>query len=294
MLQFHLHLSSDGYTQYSQTQPLVSDPYEAVLNSIKVLSVEQLATSVASREKTLSKRNCEAFGLSILPLNSIPEPVEKSVSQPPSNRKDYGEKFSVKYRKGANINEAVELATAASEALVIHEIMKSDSEALEAAAVLEVALRVKQARLDCLEHASNCLSEETDKNDSLSDLDDFEMADAFEDAGLSSSIYDQCICSSTVSQVKETPVSQNHRECVNQCSYLELRVQQINLNNIATQNQLEGSFNLDTVPRKDWDLECLKEKKVSSDPVLCSTTSNMAIYNDPPAPRGPETTHVKS
>ncbi|KAF3434235.1 hypothetical protein FNV43_RR25338 [Rhamnella rubrinervis] len=285
VLQFHLHLSSDGYTQYSQTQPLVSDAYEAVLNSNKVLSVEQLETSVASREKTSSKRNCEACGLNILPLNSIPEPVEKSVSQSPSNHMDsvrhYAEKFSVKYHKDANISEAVELSTAASEALVIHEIMKSDSEALEAAAVLEVALRVKQARLDCLEHATSCSSEENDKNDSLSDLDDFEMADAFEDAGLSSSNYDQCICSSTVSQVKETPVSRNHRECVNQCSHF-------NFDNTATQNQLEGNFNLDTVPGKDWDLEYLKEK-VSRDPILCSTTFEMAIYNDPSAPKGPET-----
>ncbi|KAF3434232.1 hypothetical protein FNV43_RR25335 [Rhamnella rubrinervis] len=114
VLQFPLHLSSDGYTHYSQTQPLVSDAYEAVLNTNKVLTCGEMCSV-----------------------------------------RHYGEKFSVKYHKDANISEAVELSTAASEALVIHETMKSDSEALEAAAVLEVALRVKQARLDCLEHATS-------------------------------------------------------------------------------------------------------------------------------------------
>lgn len=292
MFQFQLHLSSDGYTQYSETQPLASNAYEAILNSNRVVSLEQLENSVAFREKTPSKMNSEACGVNILPLNSIPEPLGKSVTQSPSNDKDssrhYGEKFSLKNLKGANINRAVELSTAASEALVIHEIMKSDSEALEAADVLEVALQVKQARLQCLDDSIHCLSEEIDNNDSLSDLDDSTMADAFEDVGLPYSINDRCIGSSSISQVKETPVSQNHHECANYFSNLELSVQKINVDNVAMEKQLEEDFNLDVVPVKDWASESLEQKIVSCDPVLCSTTSNMAIYNDPPATKSPQ------
>lgn len=267
--------------------------------------MNQLETSIACREKISSERNCEAFGLNICPLYAIPEPVEKFVSQSPSNQfiekspsnhkdlaRHFGEKCSVKYLKGANINEAVELSTAASEALVIDEIMKSDSKALEAASILEVALRVKQARLHSLEDANDCSSVETDNNDSLLDLDDFEMADAFEDVGISFGIYDQCIGSLSISQVKETPVSQNHHECANHHCYSELWAEQINFG--KTKNQSQGSFSSDTVPIKNWDLEYPKETKVSGDPVLCSTTPNMGIYNDPPAPKGPHTvTQVK-
>nr|XP_024927018.1 uncharacterized protein LOC107410322 isoform X3 [Ziziphus jujuba var. spinosa] len=291
VLQFRLHLSSDGYMQYSETQSLASNAYEAILNSNRVLSAEKLETSDAFREKTLSKMNNEDCGVNILPLNFIPEPVGKSVTQSPSNHKDstwhYRERFSLKYLKGANINTAVELSTAASEALVIHEIMKSDSEALEAADVLEVALRVKQARLQCLDDAIYCSSEETDKNDSLSDLDDSTMADAFEDVGLPFSVYDRCIGSSSISRVNETPVSQNHHEYENNFSNLKLSVQQINFDNVATEKQLEEDFNLDVVCRKDSASESLKQKIVSGSPVLFSTTSNMAIYNDPPATKSP-------
>ncbi|KAG5539262.1 hypothetical protein RHGRI_019725 [Rhododendron griersonianum] len=116
------------------------------------------------------------------------------------------------YHMVCDINNAVELSIAASEALVINDMLKSSSstESLAAAAVLEVALRVKQARLQCLKDCFHFSTEDMDETDLLSG-DDLHMADAYGDMGLTiSNVDDRHACASVTSQVKDTPRSQNH------------------------------------------------------------------------------------
>ncbi|CAN1344828.1 hypothetical protein LINPERPRIM_LOCUS40179 [Linum perenne] len=109
----------------------------------------------------------------------------------------------------ADIDDAVELSIAASEALAIHELMKveSDCEGLEMGSILEAALRVKQARLEDLD--DGCYRyDDIDEFDSLSDLDDSVMGDAFLDVGLSAR--SSCVAGSDVSRVKATPTMDEH------------------------------------------------------------------------------------
>ncbi|XP_010557904.1 PREDICTED: uncharacterized protein LOC104826746 isoform X2 [Tarenaya hassleriana] len=87
-----------------------------------------------------------------------------------------------------DVDDAVELSVAASEALVIHELVKSDQ--LEAVYILEAALRMSKSRLESVCCTMDYLEEVVDQSDSFSDFDDSVMLEAFQDVGLSSSIHD--------------------------------------------------------------------------------------------------------
>ncbi|KAI3740592.1 hypothetical protein L2E82_31060 [Cichorium intybus] len=97
------------------------------------------------------------------------------------NRKNH--KSNPKSRK-VDIFNAIELAVAASEALIIHELVKDEpsTQLSSLSSVLEAAIRVKQARLE--ENQENLDFEESDEVDFLSDLDELTMVDAYEDVGL--------------------------------------------------------------------------------------------------------------
>ncbi|KAJ6852942.1 uncharacterized protein M6B38_252310 [Iris pallida] len=87
------------------------------------------------------------------------------------------------------LSNAIELSIAASEATAISEIVSSSlqSEQLSAAAILEIALRVKQARNEpsnVLNSVPSLSADEFDETDQLSDLDETMMADAFSDVGI--------------------------------------------------------------------------------------------------------------
>lgn len=149
-------------------------------------------------------------------LISIPTTAENAGLQSATNYKDRGcqheEKCNVICIKDADISDAVELSISASEALVIHKFMKtgSSSEALTKQAILEAALRIKQARLESSEDAFGCPSDEADEIDFLSDLDDSIMEDAYLDVGLSFSAHgDEHLRDLDVSQVEDTPVLEN-------------------------------------------------------------------------------------
>ncbi|XVF24521.1 hypothetical protein REPUB_Repub13aG0135300 [Reevesia pubescens] len=215
VLHFRLHLSSDGNSQYYQSQLI--NTFSAHHGSDKVLQLPQVEISAGSAEKTNQiKTNNSAGGVNALPVTSIPRVVENVGSQSSNHVKDSCErsveKVTVRNLKSTDIKDAVELSIAASEALVIHELVKSESasEALPTAAVLEAALQVKQARLESSEDTFDCSTEISDEMDYLADLDDLTMADAFEDVGLSFSVFDdQHACGLDVSLVKDTPVSEN-------------------------------------------------------------------------------------
>lgn len=151
-----------------------------------------------------------------------------------------GEKFNVRYLKATDMTAAAELSIAASEALVIHEIVRSGvaADAFPTEMVLEAALRVKKARLEWSEDDVNSLTDETDKSDSLSDLDDLTMADAYEDVGLSQSIpFDDCACGSAISLVKETPLLENQHVCENLSDPVEQGTQQVKFDDMSAQRQ---------------------------------------------------------
>ncbi|KAL6545938.1 hypothetical protein OROGR_009812 [Orobanche gracilis] len=96
----------------------------------------------------------------------------------------------LKHTENVNLSEAaadvVELCIAASEALVINEVVERDtfSKSSSASAILEASLQVKQARLEVWKNTSSGSIHITSEVDNLSDLDDVTMESAFEDAGI--------------------------------------------------------------------------------------------------------------
>ncbi|PON97517.1 BRCT domain containing protein [Trema orientale] len=287
VLQFHLHLSSDGHAQCGSSQLLASDSSQAVSEIIP--SVQQLENPIALKENTLCKTSCNAVGSDMLPRNSKAEPRPQYPKDSKDSLRHNGE-FSARHLKDAEINDAVKLSIAASEALVLHEIANSRSVIeLVATDLLEVALQVKQARLEWLEDAFDCSTKETDEHDSLSDLDDFAMTEAFEDVGLTCNSYDLHVnCS--ISHVKETPASENHYRLKNHSDSVNLWDQQVNFDDIFTQNQFENNLNLDAVQRVDLpseSLSCERQKKTFDGPISCSNTTTMANKKDSSTPKNP-------
>lgn len=176
--------------------------------------MKRIGTSAVPEEKAnqFKPEVCRNAGL----VNVAPSPlVEKSDKLGPqyfSNNLDTGTKHedNVRLLKVADISDAIELSVAASEALLIHEVMESGSttKSLSASAILEVALRVKQARLEGFKEALKFSHEESSDIDCLSDLDESTMADAYEEVGLSISPVAQHDCDS-ISQVKDTYAIEN-------------------------------------------------------------------------------------
>ncbi|KAK8276775.1 hypothetical protein V6Z11_D10G224100 [Gossypium hirsutum] len=221
VLHFRLNLSSDGDSQYYQSQPFSAACTQH--GSKNVFQLPQIEIPAGEKndpnvgEKTaLIQTTDSSCAVNALPMISISRDVENFGGQSSNYANDGSEhsieKVTVRNLKSTDIKDAVELSIAASEALVIHELVKSDSgaEALPTAAVLEAALQVKQARLESSEDAFDFPTETSDEMDFLSDLDDLTMADAFEDVGLSFSCFsNQHACGSDVSLVKDTPVSED-------------------------------------------------------------------------------------
>ncbi|XP_050387192.1 uncharacterized protein LOC126803425 [Argentina anserina] len=251
VLHFHLCLSSTGYSHCSPTQ--LPDASENNLKSNRVASVELHDTSLRSKDDTCFKMGVHIGGKSLLPLNSIQKSMEDVGPKRPSNDRistmHYREKYNVKYLKATDMTAAAELSIAASEAMVIHNIVKHGTivDALPIDVVLEAALRVKKARLEWSVDAVDSLADETDESDTLSDLDDLTMADVYEDVGLSHGIpSDDCTFDSAISLVKETPLSENQHECVDLCDPVEMVAQQLKLDDKSARGQLSGKLFMDT------------------------------------------------
>lgn len=208
----------------------------------KIMQLRQVEVSAGSGEEIdqIKAKNSDDV-IDDLPITSIPRAV-KNVGPQSSNHirvssEESVEKVTVRNLKSTDIKDAVELSIAASEALVIHELVKSESalEALPMEAVLEAALQVKQARLESSEDSFDCTTEKSDEMDFLSDLDDLTMADAFEDIGLSFNGFDDHhACGSDASLVKETPALENCFWCENRTKYAGHFSPQDNPSNDAT------------------------------------------------------------
>ncbi|KAL8161837.1 hypothetical protein V2J09_013326 [Rumex salicifolius] len=137
-------------------------------------------------------------------------PSIETPCSPQSSRKRSLSKPNSQNSEDHELSDAVELSTAASEALVMYELIKGEpySGALSSTNILELALKVKQTRLEWLNDAitfSNS-NDTISRSDVLSDLDDSDMEDAYGDVGLSRTTYPI----TSVSQVVETSISKQH------------------------------------------------------------------------------------
>lgn len=180
----------------------------------KVLPLQEAETLAGSGEKANQlKMDNNAGDIKILSPPSCPKTVKKHCIQCLANNQERARCLEEKFKKVANVNDAVELSISASETLAIHEIVKSESasEDFPTAAVLEAALQVKKARLNNQEDVSNYPNEEIDETHLLLDLDDLTMAGACKDVGLSSAGSDEkCVSGSKSFIIKDTSLSENY------------------------------------------------------------------------------------
>lgn len=244
-----LRLSSYEESTHNQSQELCAS--QALRGSSKVLLVPQVETCGGSQEnanqskvdggvkvsqmtsipKALEKvdpqspTNNEELGRHLeekvhhsagaVKINSISPTMVNAGFLTHTDHVDGGQhedKFNVRHIKDADTSEAVELSIAASEALVIHELMMTGSalEFLPTETILAATLRIKLARLEASEDSICCSSEDMVEIENLSDLDDSVMENAFLDVGLPrSNLDDRHAWSSDVSRVKDTPVLEN-------------------------------------------------------------------------------------
>ncbi|XP_031495026.1 uncharacterized protein LOC116260725 isoform X2 [Nymphaea colorata] len=184
---FQLHLSSD-VSEHSLNQYYES--YGASLSSRGTvhpkftpgcLVVKNLEGPCDKLRNTDPMASSEAQVTNMQKYHTCPEP---------DNNNCEGRNFSIGFLENADVDSAIELSIVASEALAISDMVCTSlpSEACAASAVLEIALKVKEARIQaCVSNADVSLisSEEVEEVDSLSDLDEEAMVDAFSDVGLS-------------------------------------------------------------------------------------------------------------
>lgn len=182
---FSLHLSSESTSKLSSTQAngLNSVTCKDVLGGFCI-------DDQAQEIKTVPQNQSEAKDLrEICKMSS--EEINKTCDSKGHRRQQLsGRKVDVRKLHSADVNDAVELSIAASEAMVIAEMILLDSQSDKlATASLEAALHVKEARKQCfleeLEHSCGSSESDLDETDGLSELDETEMLDAFQDVGLS-------------------------------------------------------------------------------------------------------------
>ncbi|XP_059649301.1 uncharacterized protein LOC132295170 [Cornus florida] len=288
VIHFHLQLSVDGNMPSS---PLDASQTEK-LESNNVLLMQQAQTPAGQEEhKNQVKMDDNASVANLHLLNSLRETSEYSGQSLAGDKDCVTEnEENVKHLKvtdiSDDINDAVELSIAASEALVIHEIVKngSSTKILPAGALLEVALRVKQTRLESLEETLCCPTEEIDEIDFLSDLDESTMADAFEDVGLSVIGVDNMGSCDSISQVKDSFTSYNHYECDESYKYEGHGAMEIGYDDICMEQQVRDAQEMNTQVRNNLPLESFdgnRANKLVDDPAFGLTTFGEACHDDP-------------
>ncbi|KAI7757379.1 hypothetical protein M8C21_004519, partial [Ambrosia artemisiifolia] len=195
-VQYHLHLSSIEETQHSLNPTLSrSQADKPELNQALV---------VQHPEARLIPEGDEAC------MAPSQQKGDLGITGPKSpSFKEVDPKADARYRK-SDISDAIELAVAASEALTIHNVLKNEH--LIASSVLEAAIRVKQARLENFrENLSNSIGEDNEVDfDSLSDVDDLTMADAYEDVGLTVATHGDLSAYGSISHVNDSFASENY------------------------------------------------------------------------------------
>lgn len=183
-------------------------------DSDKVLPLQLAETFACSGESgNQFKIDNNASDMEVLSTSSYPKTEKNRSVRSLVHDQDKVGRREEKFKKVADVNDAVELSISASEALVIHELANNepDSEDLLTTIVLEAALQVKQARLENQEDTSHYPNKEIDETHLVSELDDLTMASACEDVGLPSAGSDENFVSGSESfLIKCTPLSENY------------------------------------------------------------------------------------
>jgi hypothetical protein len=126
----------------------------------------------------------------------------------------YGGKVDVRKLRNADVNDAIELSIAASEAMVIAEMILDSQSDKSAAAAIEAALHVKEARKQFYfeepEHACGSSEDGLDETGWLAELDESEMLDVYQDVGLS---LVHISCSSQDQNTGDLKQQNSHRSC---------------------------------------------------------------------------------
>ncbi|CAN6280849.1 unnamed protein product [Urochloa humidicola] len=194
ILPFSLHLSSESAAEPS---PAEGNDNTQMPNSgtRKGPSEGLFADSQEQEVNAVSKNHFEAKDSQANSPKGVCKVTNRAISSPLSanrhKRHDVsGGKADIQKLRNADVNDAIELSIAASEAMVIAEMILDDSHSDKlAAAAIEAALHVKEARkqfyFEETEHASGSSENNLDETDWLAELDEAEMVDIFQDVGLS-------------------------------------------------------------------------------------------------------------
>ena len=199
VLPFSLHLSSESGTQLSSVQANVSPQIlnsETCKGSLKGSHVDGEAQEI----NALPRNQFQANDLKDDKLLEVCRVASKDITKPLGARRHQpsGGKVDIQKLRKADATDAVELSIAASEAMVIAEMIINDCQPDKlTTATLEAALHVKEARKQCFyeetKHDCGSFQNDLDESDWLAELGEVEMLDAFEDVGLSTV---QAACSS--------------------------------------------------------------------------------------------------
>ncbi|KAL0380069.1 UNVERIFIED_CONTAM: hypothetical protein Sangu_0071200 [Sesamum angustifolium] len=178
------------------------------------------------------------------------------------------------------VADAIELCIAASEALVINEVIKSNSfaEPSTASAILEAALQVKQARLEAWKTRLIGFTDEISEVDNLSDLDDITMESAYEDAGIH---FNELVRNEvSVSQVKDTFDSECEENVKHEKTHASATIFRIPCADRYTY-RMKGVTNNVIQLRKELATECFDgdTKKKVINPV-CDLGTDVSYHSD--------------
>ncbi|XP_077218792.1 uncharacterized protein LOC143852988 isoform X2 [Tasmannia lanceolata] len=312
VLHFRLCLSSEGVSQNSFH--LHDMPQQGTPGSDRAVPGQPVPETLVVQDDTDRQYKIAngAYTQDLVPLTRISKLPQKSPSgsltkDNRNNGKKHRDNVDAGHLQNADINDAVELSIAASEALAISELVKNGipSEVLPAATILEAALRVKQLRnqfcVDKLEDTYAPLMDDIDETDQLSDLDEDTMADAFEDVGLtptqivatpddlcggrtSSQAFHTNSCSSlmkrgssyTSSCVADTQMSENHYGCNVDVHNTDHKAKNVDSISVSAQKKLDDVFSVE-LRLKESLLESpnVQQKKQCGEPPSGSSTSSI-------------------
>nr|XP_025624799.1 uncharacterized protein LOC112716944 isoform X1 [Arachis hypogaea] len=279
---FSLRLSSDA--EFFPTQDL--NEFHDAVSPQKICSLQPVQTSIDFGQNMRSVTEHLAYEQNLLPA-SVPETVKRDdMLKSPTDTNDvirqHKVKSNIKCFTSDSISDAVELSVAASEVLAIHDLVKMESvsELMHTENVLEVALRMKQARLEGWDNGFQSSSEDSDCSDSLSDLNDFVMEEAYEDIGLLSSVsVEEHLCSSIRSQSNAVPLAENYSRCNAKHSEKELTSHVANVDMEMERHQKTDS---------PLDSLCCEREMHSDGPGLGSTTLKQVENGLPTSQRSAE------
>ncbi|KAL2461089.1 BRCA1 C Terminus domain containing protein [Abeliophyllum distichum] len=267
VVQHHLHLSLDGN---SEKTTLTTDAYQIEFDHPLAMQPVQNSGVLQGKVDKLSPNH----NSSVINLSSMVQ-----LEKPPDKNESSKLEENVKFSEGAA--NAVELCIAASEALVIHEIIGSDSfmKHSSASTILETTLQVKQARLEVWRNTTNSSINEISEIDHLSDLDDMTMEGAYKDIGIHFDDFHGIQLS--VSQVKDTLDSESDENVKYETGAPAIDCGKSSDN--GPRNRMGGVLHDGMQVTEDFSLKCFDgnaQKKVKNDSDWGMGSTSVGCHND--------------